>query len=149
MTKVAIDWMMQYFSKEIKKSTNHSKVSSFDSSGIENQKPQKKNSREISQDFRNEVNHETNNNTHAKIFLRAITQSNFEFFEEFAINFNKAMYNVVTTSSDKRYINKFIFEIIEKCIIKTNYFEKVNRLSHYNISFTFVGLLRKNQQNCT
>ena len=62
----------------------------------------------------------------AKIVLKAITESNFEFFETFAVKFNKEIYNLITTSTDKKYINKYIFKIIEKCIIKTKNFEKVN-----------------------
>jgi len=63
----------------------------------------------------------------AKVVLKAITESNFEFFEAFAVNFNKAIYNLITTSQDKKYINKYIFKIIEKCIIKTKNFEKVSK----------------------
>jgi hypothetical protein len=44
--------------------------------------------------------------------LKAITQSKFEFFETFAVNFKKAIFELITSSKDKKYLNKYIFKIV-------------------------------------
>jgi hypothetical protein len=61
----------------------------------------------------------------AKIMLKAITQTKFEFFETFALNFKKAIFDLVTAPGEKSYLNKYVFKIIEKCLLKMNNVEKV------------------------
>jgi hypothetical protein len=71
--------------------------------------------------------HRNNNlDSKAKIMLKAITQTKFEFFETFAMNFKKAIFDLIFTSqNEKPYLNKYVFKIIEKCLLKMNNIEKV------------------------
>ena len=76
--------------------------------------------------------------------LKAITQTKFEFFETFAVNFKKAIFDLITTSKDKKYLNKYIFKIIEKCVAKLNNIEiellkKLNKICQ-NIVEIFLRL---------
>ena len=60
-----------------------------------------------------------------KILLKAITQTKFEFFEAFAENFKKTLYELINSSNkNKNWINKYVFKIIEKCLIKLPNIEK-------------------------
>jgi hypothetical protein len=67
----------------------------------------------------------SNLDSNSKIMLKAITQTKFEFFETFAINFKKPMFDLIYSSNEKGYLNKYVFKIIEKCILKINNIEKV------------------------
>jgi hypothetical protein len=72
-------------------------------------------------------NHNLDSN--AKVMLKAITQTKFEFFETFATNFKKAIFDLVTNPNEKSYLNKYVFKIIEKCLLKMNNVEKVIQLN--------------------
>jgi hypothetical protein len=75
--------------------------------------------------------------------LKAITQSKFEFFETFAVNFKKAIFDLITTSKDKKYLNKYIFKIIEKCVAKLNNIEKELLYKLNKISQNIVDIFLK------
>jgi hypothetical protein len=62
----------------------------------------------------------------SKIMLKAITQTKFEFFETFAMNFKTAIFDLVTSPNEKAYLNKYVLKIVEKCLLKINNVEKVN-----------------------
>lgn len=64
--------------------------------------------------------------SNSKVMLKAITQTKFDFFETFAINFKKPMFDLIYSSNEKAYLNKYVFKIIEKCILKLNNIEKVD-----------------------
>ena len=55
-----------------------------------------------------------------KILIKAITQNEFEFFEVFAHNFKKVLFELI----NRNWINKYVFKIIEKCLIKLPKVEK-------------------------
>ena len=59
-----------------------------------------------------------------KILIKAITQNEFEFFEVFAHNFKKVLFELINTKNNKNWINKYVFKIIEKCLIKLPKVEK-------------------------
>jgi hypothetical protein len=67
----------------------------------------------------------SNIDSKSKIMLKAITQTKFEFFETFAMNFKKTIFDLLSSPNDKAYLNKYVFKIIEKCLIKINNIEKV------------------------
>ncbi len=75
--------------------------------------------------------------------MKAITQSKFEFFETFAVNFKKAIFDLITTSKDKKYLNKYIFKIIEKCVAKLNNIEKELLYKLNKISQNIVDIFLK------
>ena len=61
-----------------------------------------------------------------KILLKAITQTKFEFFEAFAENFKKTLYELILKQSsyhNTNWMNKYVFKIIEKCMIKLPHIE--------------------------
>ena len=59
-----------------------------------------------------------------KILIKAITQNEFEFFEVFAHNFKKVLFELINSKNNKNWINKYVFKIIEKCLIKLPKVEK-------------------------
>ena len=59
-----------------------------------------------------------------KILIKAITQNEFEFFEVFAHNFKKVLFELIYSKNNKNWINKYVFKIIEKCLIKLPKVEK-------------------------
>ena len=59
-----------------------------------------------------------------KVLLKAITQTKFEFFDAFAQNFKKALYELISSNNNKNWMNKYVFKIIEKCLIKLKNIEK-------------------------
>ena len=59
-----------------------------------------------------------------KVLLKAITQTKFEFFDAFAQNFKKALYELISSNKNKNWMNKYVFKIIEKCLIKLKNIEK-------------------------
>ena len=77
--------------------------------------------------------------------LKAITQSKFEFFETFAVNFKKAIFELITSSKDKKYLNKYIFKIIEKCVARLNNIEKDLLYKLNKISQNIVEIFLKQQ----
>lgn len=79
----------------------------------------------------------------AKIFIKAITQTKFEFFETHAVVFKKTIYDLIANSQEKSYLNKYVFKIIEKFLIKLNNIEKVKLF----LKFKILGFFSKNKQN--
>ena len=59
-----------------------------------------------------------------KILIKAITQNEFEFFEVFAHNFKKVLSELINSKNNRSWINKYVFKIIEKCLIKLPKVEK-------------------------
>ena len=59
-----------------------------------------------------------------KILIKAITQNEFEFFEVFAHNFKKVLFELINSKNNRNWINKYVFKIIEKCLIKLPKVEK-------------------------
>lgn len=76
----------------------------------------------------------------SKILLKAIAKSKFQFFETFAMNFQQAIYDLISNSSEKNYLNKYVFKIIEKCITKFVNVEKefLNKL--YKIAYNIINM---------
>ena len=74
--------------------------------------------------IKNFLQPDSNIDSNAKIMIKAITQTNFDFFEAFAFTFKKAIFDLITSSTDKKYLNKYIFKIIEKCLLKLSNIEK-------------------------
>jgi hypothetical protein len=97
------------------------------------------------------IMHFTQPNIHidsnAKIMLKAITQTKFEFFETFAVNFKKTIFDLITSSQtqEKSYLNKYVFKIIEKCLIKLNSIEKEFMIKLSKISHNIIDLFLKNK----
>ena len=60
----------------------------------------------------------------SKILIKAITQNEFEFFEVFAHNFKKVLFELINSKNNRSWINKYVFKIIEKCLIKLPKVEK-------------------------
>jgi hypothetical protein len=83
--------------------------------------------------------------------LKSITQAKFEFFEAFAENFKKTLYELITkpnANKNTNWMNKYVFKIIEKCLIKLTNIEKdfIANLSKVCHSIIDVFLLKQNMK---
>jgi len=82
-----------------------------------------------------------------KLNLKAISQTKFEFFETFAVNFKRTIYDLITScsskSQEKNFINKYVFKIIEKCLIKLSNVEKEFLIKLNKISQNLIDLFLK------
>ena len=81
-----------------------------------------------------------------KILIKAITQNEFEFFEVFAHNFKKVLFELINSKNNRSWINKYVFKIIEKCLIKLPKVEKdfLVKLGDICHSLMDLFLLKKN-----
>ena len=81
-----------------------------------------------------------------KILIKAITQNEFEFFEVFAHNFKKVLLELINSKNNRSWINKYVFKIIEKCLIKLPKVEKdfLVKLGDICHSLMDLFLLKKN-----
>ena len=100
-------------------------------------------------DLFTQTNVELDQNT--KIMLKSITQAKFEFFEAFAENFKKTLYDLITkpnANKNTNWMNKYVFKIIEKCLIKLTNIEKdfITNLSKVCHSIIDVFLLKQNMK---
>ena len=83
-----------------------------------------------------------------KILIKAITQNEFEFFEVFAHNFKKVLFELINSKNNKNWINKYVFKIIEKCLIKLPKVEKEFLLKLGEICHSLIDLfLTKKNMN--
>ena len=51
------------------------------------------------------------------ILIKSVTQSEFDFFDSFSIEFKNELEKVIK-SDGKKILNKYIFKLIEKCLLK-------------------------------
>ena len=81
-----------------------------------------------------------------KILIKAITQNEFEFFEVFAHNFKKVLFELINSKTNRNWINKYVFKIIEKCLIKLPKVEKefLVKLGEICHSLMDLFLIKKN-----
>ena len=81
-----------------------------------------------------------------KILIKAITQNEFEFFEVFAHNFKKVLTELINSKTNRNWINKYVFKIIEKCLIKLQKVEKdfLSKLAEICHSLMDLFLIKKN-----
>ena len=83
-----------------------------------------------------------------KILIKAITQNEFEFFEVFAHNFKKVLFELINSKNNKNWINKYVFKIIEKCLIKLPKVEKEFLVKMGDICHSLIDLfLAKKNMN--
>ena len=78
-----------------------------------------------------------------KILLKAITQTKFEFFEAFAENFKKTLYELILKQSsyqNTNWMNKYVFKIIEKCMIKLPHIEQEFLLNLGKVCHSIIDL---------
>ena len=82
----------------------------------------------------------------SKILIKAITQNEFEFFEVFAHNFKKVLFELIYSKTNRNWINKYVFKIIEKCLIKLPKVEKdfLLKLGEICHSLMDLFLIKKN-----
>ena len=79
-----------------------------------------------------------------KIMLKAITQAKFEFFEAFAQNFKKTLYELINSSNkNTKWMNKYVFKIIEKCLIKLPNIEKEFLLNLSKVCHSIINIYLK------
>lgn len=90
-----------------------------------------------------------NIDSNAKIIIKAITQSDFDFFETFAQGFKNSIQDIIINSTSKKYLNKYIFKVIEKCLIKLTDIEKdfLHQLS--KICHNVIDLFLENYKTST
>ena len=81
-----------------------------------------------------------------KILIKAITQNEFEFFEVFAHDFKKILFELINSKTNRNWINKYVFKIIEKCLIKLPKVEKdfLAKLGEICHSLMDLFLIKKN-----
>ena len=57
---------------------------------------------------------------HTKILIKALTATNFEFFESFASQFKPVIDIMSESKNIDRFLNKYFFIIVEKYILRVN-----------------------------